>query len=77
MLTMYEFSPSAFRYTDMVGELTAGVYGHSHPVIKEAIQKTMDKFGLNLGATIAQEYAHAAAVCAHLHREEEGGGVFG
>lgn len=53
----------------MVGELTAGLYGHSHPVIQAAIQQTMDKVGLNLGATIAQEHVHAAAVCARFGLE--------
>lgn len=56
-------SEDGHTYTDMVGELTAGLYGHSHPVIKTAIKTTMDKVGLNLGATIAQEHAHAAAIC--------------
>lgn len=54
----------------MVGELTAGLYGHSHPVIKAAIQKTMDKVGLNLGATIAQEHIHASAICARFGLEQ-------
>lgn len=47
----------------MVGELTAGLYGHSHPVIKAAIQNVLDNVGLNLGATIAQETAMASAIC--------------
>lgn len=51
------------QYTDFVGELSAGLYGHSHPVIREAILSTFDNVGLNLGSTIAQEHKHAALLC--------------
>lgn len=53
----------------MAGEWTASLYGHSHPVIKTAIQKTMDKVGLDLGATIAQEHIHASAICLRFDLE--------
>ncbi|CDK28047.1 unnamed protein product [Kuraishia capsulata CBS 1993] len=36
-------------YTDMVGEMTAGLYGHSHPVIRKAIIDTFDQSGISLG----------------------------
>lgn len=51
------------RYLDLVGELTAGLYGHSHPVIREAIINTLDNVGLNLGANTTQEQKHAALIC--------------
>ncbi|KAF7547458.1 hypothetical protein G7046_g8999 [Stylonectria norvegica] len=51
------------KYTDFVGELTAGIYGHSHPVIREAIFSTFDNIGLNLGSTIIQEQKHAQLMC--------------
>ncbi|EON95658.1 putative glutamate-1-semialdehyde - protein [Phaeoacremonium minimum UCRPA7] len=51
------------KYTDFVGELTAGIYGHSHPVIRDAIFTTFDNVGLNLGSTIIQEQKHAALMC--------------
>lgn len=54
------------RYTDLVGELTAAVFGHSHPVIQGSILSTVRDVGLNLGATIAQEHVHASAVCARF-----------
>lgn len=54
------------RYTDMVGELTAGLYGHSHPVIASAVRHVLDGVGLNLGATVAQEHVHASALCARF-----------
>ncbi|CAN8101990.1 unnamed protein product [Discula destructiva] len=62
-------SEEGHTYTDMVGELTAGLYGHSHPVIKESIKTTLDTVGLNLGATIAQEAVYASAVCARFGLE--------
>lgn len=37
------------RYVDLLGEYTAGIYGHSHPVVREAIAATVDA-GLNLSA---------------------------
>lgn len=54
---------------DFVGELTAGLYGHSHPVIRAAIQHVLSNVGLNLGGTIAQEHAHASAICARYGLE--------
>lgn len=53
----------------MVGELTAGLYGHSHPVITETIHTVLATTGLNLGATTAQEHFHAAALCARFALE--------
>jgi glutamate-1-semialdehyde 2,1-aminomutase len=35
------------RYTDFIGEFTAGLYGHSHPVIREAVITALDG-GINL-----------------------------
>lgn len=35
------------EYTDMLGEFTAGLYGHSHPVIRAAIDAALDG-GINL-----------------------------
>jgi glutamate-1-semialdehyde 2,1-aminomutase len=57
------------RYTDFVGELTAGLYGHSHPVIREAIISTLDNVGLNLGSTTVQEHRHAALICSRFGLE--------
>jgi glutamate-1-semialdehyde 2,1-aminomutase len=38
------------RLLDMVGDYTAGIYGHSHPRIIEALQQSLTK-GFNFGAT--------------------------
>ena len=36
-------------YTDLLGEYTAGIFGHSHPRLRAAIVEALDG-GLNLGA---------------------------
>ncbi|OQV01287.1 hypothetical protein CLAIMM_06670 [Cladophialophora immunda] len=58
----YVLDEDGHRYLDFVGELTAGIYGHSHPVIREAIVSTFDTVGLNLGATTIQEERHASLI---------------
>ncbi|KAI0130408.1 pyridoxal phosphate-dependent transferase [Xylariales sp. AK1849] len=57
------------KYTDFVGELTAGIYGHSHPVIREAVVSTFDNVGLSLGATTIQEQKHAELICSRFGLE--------
>ncbi|KAH8898643.1 PLP-dependent transferase [Thozetella sp. PMI_491] len=57
------------KYTDFVGELTAGIYGHSHPVIREAIVSTFDNVGLSLGSTTIQEQKHAELICSRFGLE--------
>lgn len=41
-------------YLDALGEFTAGLYGHSHPVIREAITQALDG-GINLSSHTARE----------------------
>ena len=41
-------------YTDFVSEATAGIYGHSHPEIRKAIQSRVE-LGWNLGGHTALE----------------------
>lgn len=41
-------------YLDFLGEYTAGIYGHNHPVIKAAVQDALEK-GWNYGAHNAFE----------------------
>src|SRR5262249_25124248 len=43
-------------------EFTAGIYGHSHPAIRSAIEAALDE-GLNFGARNAIEARFAAAIC--------------
>jgi glutamate-1-semialdehyde 2,1-aminomutase len=53
------------EYVDFLGEYTAGLYGHSHPVIIEAIRTALTD-GIVLGAPNRYETALAEAVCARF-----------
>lgn len=50
------------EYIDFLGEYTAGIYGHSHPVIRAAIDRALEG-GINLGAHNLLEARFARAVC--------------
>jgi glutamate-1-semialdehyde 2,1-aminomutase len=50
------------EYLDFLGEYTAGLYGHSHPVILEAIRTALDD-GIVLGAPNRYETVLATALC--------------
>jgi glutamate-1-semialdehyde 2,1-aminomutase len=50
------------RYLDLLGEFTAGLYGHSNPVIKAAITAAMEA-GLNLGGHNLMEPELARLIC--------------
>lgn len=49
------------RYLNLLGEYTAGVFGHSHPVIRAAIIEAVQK-GLNFGAHNIEESRLGALV---------------
>ena len=49
-------------YLDFLGEYTAGVYGHSHPVIVAAIHTALED-GIVLGGPNRYELALAEAIC--------------
>ncbi|CAI6032825.1 unnamed protein product [Clonostachys chloroleuca] len=51
------------EYLDLVGELTAGLYGHSHPIIKKTLLSTYEDVGVSFGATSAHEVALAKLIC--------------
>src|SRR5713101_7352095 len=53
------------EYIDFLSEFTAGIYGHSHPAIRRAIDEALDG-GVNLGAHGATEARFAAAICARF-----------
>jgi glutamate-1-semialdehyde 2,1-aminomutase len=53
------------EYVDLLGEYTAGLYGHSHPVIRAAIDRALDG-GWNLGGHGRMEAALAELVCARF-----------
>ena len=50
------------EYVDFLGEYTAGLYGHSHPVIRGAIDSALDG-GISMGAHNMLEARFARAVC--------------
>lgn len=53
------------RYTDFLGEYTAGLYGHSHPVIQRAVSDALES-GIVLGAPNQFEARLAELVCARF-----------
>ncbi len=50
------------EYIDFLGEYTAGIYGHSHPVIRAAIDRALDN-EISFGASNMTEARFARAVC--------------
>jgi glutamate-1-semialdehyde 2,1-aminomutase len=60
-------SEDGHTYVDLVGELTAGLYGHSQPLIQEVLISTIQNVGLNLGGTTTLESRHAALICARYN----------
>src|SRR5438876_3779781 len=53
------------EYRDFLSEATAGVYGHSHPVIRKAIENRLD-LGWNLGGHTALEAELARVLTARF-----------
>ena len=57
------------RYTDLTAEFTAGLYGHSNPVILGALNNVLQNIGLSVGATTAQEQLFASEICRRFNLE--------
>ena len=53
------------RYLNLLGEYTAGLFGHTHPVIRAAVERALDD-GVNLGAHNRYEPQLAELVCARF-----------
>ncbi len=53
------------RYTDFLGEYTAGIYGHSHPTIQAAISEALAA-GIALGGPNRYEARLAELICARF-----------
>jgi glutamate-1-semialdehyde 2,1-aminomutase len=49
-------------YSDFVGEYSAGLFGHTHDRVKQAVADAL-AFGLNIGAHHEREIAFAESVC--------------
>ncbi|CBF78840.1 uncharacterized protein ANIA_10913 [Aspergillus nidulans FGSC A4] len=52
-----------YEYIDCMGDMTACLYGHSHPVIMETVDSTMKSIGMNLGSSTSAEAHFAEALC--------------
>lgn len=61
----YLWDLDGHRYVDFLGEYTAGLYGHSHPVIRAALEGALAN-GLNFGGPNLMEVQLAEAVCARF-----------
>ena len=53
------------RYTDFLNDFTAGLYGHSDPVIRAALKAALED-GVSLGANNIYEAGLAATICARF-----------
>ncbi|OQE41361.1 hypothetical protein PENCOP_c005G01250 [Penicillium coprophilum] len=51
------------KYYDLVGELSAGLYGHSNPTLQKVLTETVQDVGLSLGATNVYEQRYASLLC--------------
>jgi glutamate-1-semialdehyde 2,1-aminomutase len=58
----YLFSADGRRYVDFLGEYTAGLFGHSEPVILDAIREALGR-GLSFGSTNDLEQRLAELLC--------------
>jgi glutamate-1-semialdehyde 2,1-aminomutase len=58
----YLWDADGHRYLDLLGEFTAGLYGHSNPVVRRAIDAALDG-GINLGGHNLLEPQLAKLVC--------------
>ena len=59
------FDLDGHAYLDFLGEYTAGLYGHSHPVIQAAVERAL-KGGVTLGAPNTYEAELAELICARF-----------
>ncbi|KAK2758154.1 glutamate-1-semialdehyde 2,1-aminomutase [Colletotrichum kahawae] len=57
------------EYCDFVGELTAGLFGHSEPKIKASMSNVLANIGLSLGATNIYEKQYSELLCARFNLE--------
>lgn len=53
-----------------MGEFTAGLYGHSEPLLLETMKTTYSNVGISLGATTSQEFELANLICQRYHSIE-------
>ncbi|RYF61796.1 MAG: aminotransferase class III-fold pyridoxal phosphate-dependent enzyme [Comamonadaceae bacterium] len=58
------------RYIDFVGEFSAGLYGHSDPVLRDAVRAALDR-GVVMAAPIAEEIALGELLCSRFPSLEQ------
>jgi glutamate-1-semialdehyde 2,1-aminomutase len=58
----YLWDLDGHRHTDFVGDQSAAIYGHSHPVILDAIRRALDG-GITLGGPSMHEADLATLIC--------------
>ncbi|MDX1576805.1 MAG: aminotransferase class III-fold pyridoxal phosphate-dependent enzyme, partial [Kiloniellales bacterium] len=58
----YLWDLDGHRYADFLNDFTAGLYGHSHPVIRQAMAEALEA-GLTLGGHNRYEERLAALIC--------------
>ena len=61
----YLYDMDGHRYTDFLGEYSAGLYGHSNPVIQAALKEAIDG-GMTLGAPNQWEAKLAEIICSRF-----------
>jgi glutamate-1-semialdehyde 2,1-aminomutase len=61
----YLWSIDATRYTDFLGDFTAGLYGHSDPQIIEAVRSALGG-GISFGGTNTLEHQLAGLLCSRF-----------
>jgi len=65
----YLWSLDGDRYTDFLGEFTAGLYGHSQPAILDAIRAVLER-GISFGGHNELEHQLAELLCARFEAME-------
>lgn len=61
----YLWDLDGHRYADFLNDFSAGLYGHSHPVIRQAMAEALEA-GLTLGGHNRYEAKLAALICARF-----------
>ncbi len=59
----YLWSLDGRRYTDLLGEFTAGLYGHSQPAILAAVHEALDR-GISFGGSERRSNSSSPRCCA-------------
>jgi glutamate-1-semialdehyde 2,1-aminomutase len=59
------------EYLDLVGEFTAGLYGHSNALLKQTVASTYEDVGISFGASTKQEVDLARLICERLPSIEQ------